>query len=51
MTSFRLFQTGKVCREQFQFDENDRTPCFTKFVLQTCKNKALFRKGLTCKHL
>ena len=33
MTNFRLFQTERVCRQQFQFDENDRK--FSKGVENT----------------
>ena len=70
MSNLRLFQTERVYRHNFKFDENgDRSPkgientvgrgeiahyeqflllpqCFQRLVLQACKNKGLFGKGL-----
>ena len=57
MTNFSLFQTERVCRRQFQFDENDRKlskgientvgkgeiACFKQFLLfLQCFQKACF---------
>ena len=58
-TNFRLFQTERVCRQQFQIWwklnkvlQMGSNFCFSHsvfkgLVLQTCKNKGLFGKGLS----